>query len=154
MIVPEDQKNNDLINGFINGSRFDVRQIQVMPIAGGWSKAADSVETLNLAERANRHVLLVIDFDDNLEKRRKEIDKRLTKFLDEAQRKRVYLLDTRNIPEDFRSALHMSAEQVGAKLSLECEDPQSHFWQGALFEHNFDERTRLIAEVLPLLTSL
>ena len=151
VIVPEDQKNNDLINGFVNASLFESRAFQVQAIAGGWPKAVDSLQHMQLAALPLRRILLVIDFDEKLESRYGQVNDRLSKFLAPTEHQRVYLLGTRSEPEDFRSTLKMSSEQVGAQLYLDCKTPQPGLWGHALFTHNLKTRARLIAEILPFL---
>lgn len=151
VIVPEDQKNNDLINGFVNATSIASHAFQIQRIARGWINAVDSLQDMKLVSLPLRRVLLVIDFDEKPESRNDQVHEKLSKFLTQNEYERVYLLGTRSEPEDFRSTLKMSPEQVGAQLYLDCKTPQPGLWGHALFAHNLKTRARLIAEVLPFL---
>ncbi len=42
LVLPEDDANNDIANGFLRHDALDLRAIQVLPCAGGWGKVRDA----------------------------------------------------------------------------------------------------------------
>ena len=63
LVLPEDDANRQLANGFY--LEIDrPRQMQVLPVAGGWNEVLNSFKRDHVAEmerRANRFVVLASD---------------------------------------------------------------------------------------------
>jgi hypothetical protein len=59
LVVPEDDANRQLVNGFLNEPALWPRTIQVLPNAGGWSKVLD-VFTLRINSLFYRNTANVI----------------------------------------------------------------------------------------------
>jgi len=71
IVLPEDQANREIVNGFLTHSSVDIRRIQVMKNLAGWTRVRDEftaqyVRRLN--ENQNCHVLMLIDFDQQIER--------------------------------------------------------------------------------------
>ena len=65
-VIPEDEADEEIANGFALHERVDVRRIQVMPVAGGWSNvlAIFREEYIpRLRKYPLGHVVMLIDFD-------------------------------------------------------------------------------------------
>lgn len=72
LVVPEDDANRQLANGFLQNPALNLRAIQVLPPAGGWVKVLNNL--LNdyramLGEFPECHLVLLIDFDGHVEAR-------------------------------------------------------------------------------------
>ena len=104
LVLPEDEANEELVNGFLLDQSIKLRNIQVLPSAGGWSKVLDSFVASHIAglrQFNDRHLVLLVDFDDHVEER-------TAKFLEafpEDLRDRVFLLGTKTEPEPLRKQL-------------------------------------------------
>ena len=66
LVLPEDQANNDILNGFLLHDALDSRAIQPLPLGGGWPNVrrkfiSEYAETMR--NHPNRHVVLLVDFD-------------------------------------------------------------------------------------------
>ncbi len=91
-----------------------------------------------LASYPHRHVLLIVDFDQN--------DSRLEAVLegiDDSVRSRVFVLGCWSEPEDLKKANLGSYEKVGRKLARECCDGEQDVWKHPLLAHNRSELERL-----------
>ena len=70
LVLPEDDANSQLANGF-QQHLFLWNRIQVLPVAGGWTKVLDSFEKDHVREMVtypNRTMVLLIDFDGQQER--------------------------------------------------------------------------------------
>jgi hypothetical protein len=120
-VVPEDDANRQLANGFLLHPRLDCTAIQVLPPPGGWPKvldAADRVHTAELRKYTLRQLVLLVDFDS-------KGDSRLQQFRDvfpDDVRSRVYVLGTREEPESLKADLGQSFENLGRQLADSCAD--------------------------------
>lgn len=146
LVLPEDEANQELANGFLLDPSVKLRSIQVLPSAGGWGKVLDSFIVSHidgLRKYRNRHLVLLIDFDGH-------VDERTAKFLDafpEDVRDRVFLLGTQAEPEPLRTQLGQSLENIGTALAAECFHDEDALWMHPLLAHNAAERSRLNARV-------
>lgn len=149
LVLPEDDANRQIANGFLLGYGIKERFIQVDPIAGGWLKVLRSFEDEHVAllnKYPNRYLLMIIDFDGEPE--------RLQKFSEACPlhlRDRVFLLGTLSEPEALRAATRSSYESIGKALASECYEKTSDLWSNELLKHNENERQRLIQSVYPII---
>ncbi|WP_306603351.1 hypothetical protein [Azonexus sp.] len=77
LVLPEDDANRQLANGFLQDPALNLRAIQVLPIAGGWSKVRDDFVSTHLSQLRNyalRHLVLLIDFDGQVATRLKHFN--------------------------------------------------------------------------------
>ena len=69
LILPEDDANRQIVNGFIQNLNVNNRAIQILPIADGWKKAIDKFTKEHIKamrQYPQRNILLIIDFDRNV----------------------------------------------------------------------------------------
>lgn len=156
-VLVEDDANRQLINGLSNHHSLQPRRLQVLPPAGGWRAVLDSLNDparlRGLAEFSRRHLLLLIDFDDNFSDR-SAIYADYKEAMPSAVSDRIYLLGCLHEPERLRAALKhgKSFEQIGRELSDDCApQPAQNLWQHAHLQHNTTELNRLVAQVKPFL---
>ena len=153
LVVPEDDANRQLANGFLQNPARNLRAIQVLPPAGGWVKVLDNLLDdyhAMLDEFPQRHLVLLIDFDE-------QVEARLARFKDSLDslsakvRDRVYLLGTQDEPEPLRKACRVSLESIGEELGNACADGEAGLWDHAMLKHNHSELERLTHNVKPFL---
>jgi 5S rRNA maturation endonuclease (ribonuclease M5) len=150
-VLPEDDANRQLANGFLLGGLSDDRQIQVLPVAGGWIKVIERFKTEHLPkmkDEKERHVVLLIDFD-NEQERLNEIKKEIPTELEN----QVFVLGVWSEPEKLRSDIRLNYEKIGQALAQDCEDQTDTTWNHALLRHNAGELARLREFVRPILFS-
>lgn len=140
LVLPEDDANRQIANGFFQNPSLHLRQIQVLPIARGWPAVRDSFAQHNklLKQFPHRQMVLLVDFD-NQAARRSEV----TQLVDPDVLDRVFVLGAFTNPEQLRSALGESLEAIGKALAQECINSGSTVWGHALLRHNADERLRM-----------
>ncbi|WP_174764113.1 hypothetical protein [Anabaena sp. UHCC 0253] len=65
LILPEDDANRQIINGFIQNLNVNNRAIQILPIADGWKKTVDKFTNDHIKamrQYPQRNILLIIAF--------------------------------------------------------------------------------------------
>ena len=152
LVLPEDDANRQLANGFTLEQSSYTRQIQVLEPAGGWMKVlecfkADHVRMMHTCP--HRLMVLLIDFDgheDRLPYARKLIPERLTD--------RVFILGVLTEPEKLRADLGRSYEAIGMALAKDCREDTDTTWRHGLLQHNSAEIGRLRDRVRPILFHL
>jgi len=150
LVLPEDDANRQLANGFLQEAALNLRCVQVLPIAGGWSKVRDAFQTAHIAglkKYPQRHLVLLIDFDDQVVERTALFQA----IFPEDVRQRVYLLGTRSEPEPLRKACGCSLERIGEQLAQSCAQHEAGLWRHTLLQHNQAELDRLLTSVSPFL---
>ena len=147
-VFPEDDANRQLANGF--ALEVDQRQMQVLPVSGGWIKAVDrfkSDHTSGLRKFVNRHLVLLIDFDED-PNRRSKIEAEIPSDLAD----RVFILGVWTEAEYAKSSTGQSScEASGRILARDCRDQTEAFWGHQLLKHNASELTRLGERVRSIL---
>lgn len=145
VVLPEDDANRQLANGFLNDPCLDHRRIQVLPVAGGWT----AVVAQFLTEQAPpmrrytlRRAVLLIDFDGRLQ-RRSEVQEQIPADLSE----RVFILGTLTEPEALMRATGKRLESLGGDMARSCCEDSGEIWKHELLRHNSKELTRLRKEV-------
>ena len=148
LVIPEDDANRQLANGFVLEVRHH-RRVQVLVEAGSWSHVCDDLLTnhqLSMRKFPKRHVLLLLDFDNQTD-RRVGVEQRIPSEL----RDRVFVLGVRSEPEKLKQAKSSSFEEIGRCLAVECRDGLRELWKDELLRENFAELARLEASVRPFL---
>lgn len=140
LIVPEDDANRQIVNGFILGIPGSLRHVQLEPPAGGWLKVIERFEAEiqpTLARYPERLVLLLIDCDGDLT--RLDVVRRRVPhgFAD-----RVFALGAGKEPEDLRKDLG-PYEKIGGVVATQCEEGIGEVWGHVLLRHNIPEVKRL-----------
>ena len=151
LVLPEDDAERQLANGFILDPGVDQRRIQVLPPAGGWLKVLESFEKDHVADLRRcpyRVLVMVIDFDER-ENRLAQTKSRIAADLQD----RVFLLGACGEPEDIKRALRDigSLEVIGTALAEECRTDARSLWNRPELVWNVPELKRLNAAVKPWL---
>jgi len=151
-VLPEDRANRQLAIGFylqIDKSR----QMQILKVSGGWTEALRLFESVHVSEMErdeNRFILLLLDFDDHLNRL-----EHVRAVIPEHLKDRVFVLGSRTTPEKLRQALRResldSYEKIGAALALDCRENTDKTWRHDLLQHNVPEVERLRTHIRPIL---
>lgn len=149
-VIPEDDANRQLANGFILDDFVDDKCIDVRPPCGGWPNVLDEfvdIHVRHLRDYPLRHLVLLIDFDDQFERRLQHFKNHFPGDVAD----RVYVLGTLSEPERLRVAVGQSLEDIGERLANACGNNVDDLWHHELVQHNETERARLMASVKPFL---
>jgi hypothetical protein len=148
LVLPEDDANSDVANGF-HLEIHQVRQMQVLPVGGGWTKVLNCFETDHICKmeaNPNRFMILLIDFDgheDRLDQAMAVIPTRLSD--------RVFVLGAWTKPEKLKGAGLGSYEAIGRAMAKDCREGTRTIWEHDLLRHNASEFDRLHNRVWPFL---
>ena len=149
LILPEDDANRQLANGFILHQRLLSNRIQVIPPLGGWARLlrrfkSDYLSGLEIYSA--RFLVLLIDFDgspNRMARVREQIPVHLAD--------RVFVLGAWTEPEDLRRASLGSYEEIGLALASNCLEDTLTIWKHDLLRCNLTEFCRLRRCVRPFL---
>ncbi len=139
-ILPEDDANRQLANGFVLEVRYS-RRIQVLQEAGGWLHVCETFLSEHVKEMQkyiHRYVVLLLDFDNQNDRPDKVKAKIPLNLAD-----RVFLLGVRTEPEALRRAGLGSFEDIGRLLAMECRNGVRNVWEHDLLRQNAGELARL-----------
>jgi hypothetical protein len=148
LVLPEDDANRQLANGFLLDPLLVTRSIQVLPVAGGWIKLLACFESDHLSEMniyPDRFMVLLIDFDgqqNRLEQAQAVIPFNL--------KDRVFVLGVWTEPERLRAILG-SYETIGRAIAQACREETIAIWDHELLRHNANDFGRLRRHVRPIL---
>lgn len=151
LVLPEDDANRQLANGFQLDHSLDTRRMQVLKEAGGWHEVVRCFKVEHIAEMdryANRFLFLIVDFDqreNRLDDIKAEVPDRL--------KERVFVLGSWSEPEELRRTIGSSYESIGLALAKECRDGVESTWAHDLLRHNAGELERLRQRIHPILFS-
>lgn len=150
LLLPEDDADRQIANGFLVHAAVAQRSIRVLPPAGGWTVVRDSFpreHNAHMIRLPHRVMVLLIDFDGKgaprLEDVLSKVDPRIVD--------RVFALGAQGTPEQLRSNLGRDYESIGKELAEECVRGTNSLWTHPLLAHNSPERSRMLARVRPLL---
>jgi hypothetical protein len=147
-VLPEDDANRQLANGFQRDDALDTRRMQVLGVAGGWQKVVSCFNDEHVSQMDRydkRFMVLLIDFDEQ--------EGRLNYVLEqipERLKERVFILGTWSKPERLRPSLG-SYEMIGSAMAKDCREGTDTTWANALLRHNACELERLRENVRPFL---
>jgi hypothetical protein len=150
LVLPEDDANRQLANGFQLDPVLATRRMQVLEEAGGWQEVLNRFKTDHLHDMDRydkRFMVLLIDFDgreDRLNTVKSTIPDRL--------KERVFVLGSWSQPEELRQYLG-SYETIGLAMAKDCREDAEVTWAHWLLSHNADELNRLRTDVRPILFS-
>jgi hypothetical protein len=146
LVLPEDDANRQLANGFLKSLDLNkARQLQVLPVAGGWECVLDQFASdwaPRMDNNGNRFMVLLIDFDgknDRLSRAKAVIPAQLAD--------RVFVLGVWTAPEGLKGP----CESIGKALATDCREETEKTWGHALLRHNAGEVERLRTSVRPFL---
>ena len=145
IIIPEDDANRQIVIGFLLYDSIVGRAIQILPSAGGWLKAEEALKSQlgYMRNHQNCHILLIIDFDEYLTRRKK-----IREEIPEDIRNRIYILGSFSQPEDLKKEFG-PYENIGRLLSEECLEEKWKIWESQNLKNNQSELTRLNKDVRP-----
>lgn len=149
LVLPEDEADSDIANGFLLHPQLNPRSIQVLPYVGGWKVVVDKFITNfipTMRQYLNRWFVLLIDFD----REEGRLDYIKQQIPDDVK-DRVFVLGVLSNPEELRSCLGKSFEAIGESLSANCSDNADGLWGHDLLSHNKTELERMISCVKPFL---
>lgn len=155
LVLPEDDANRRLVNGFLKHIDVKPRTVQVLPEAGGWRQVLAALQSRaivnGLSNYPKRRLLLMIDFDGQDVARLVEYANARA-ALPAAVQGRVFLLGCLETPEQMRAACGMQLEDIGNLLAGTCPPPPAgSLWTHAHMLQNAPELARLLAQVQPFL---
>lgn len=149
VVLPEDEANRSIVNGFQLGHRINQRALEVLPEAGGWTHVRDQFQR-SLIPYLEKHrdavAVLLVDFDEKAERREQVLGQLPSSLSD-----RVFVLGVWSEPENLRSDLRQSPEQIGRLLYDDCVEGTTTTWGHPLLAHNALELERLLTLVRPIL---
>ena len=149
-VIPEDDANRQIANGFVLHHRVDSRRIQVMPEAGGWNNVLRTfrAEYVNILQSwPKAHVAMLIDFDGRSDLRRAEFEQATP----DALRARVFVVGSKQNPEVLKKALGKHCEQIGESLADDCDSGTKTLWGHEELNHNNADLQRMVQTVKPFL---
>ncbi len=149
LVLPEDDANRQIATGFLLDINLNIRAIQVLPASDGWKKAVGDFGKVHAPEMRNlpqRNFLLLIDFDRD-EKRLSYVENQIPEELKD----RVFVLGVFSEPENLRSEIKKSFENIGEALAKDCAEDSNELWGHDLLKHNKTELERMILAVKPFL---
>lgn len=149
LILPEDDANRQLANGFLRHHSVITRNIQVLAVAGGWLKVFEKFQaeyTSRLDRYLECQMVLLIDFDGQPNRAFEAMSK-----VPESLASRVFILGTLTDPEGLKKAGLGNFEAIGLALAQECREEVSKIWSHELLRHNASEMDRLRAIAWPIL---
>lgn len=149
LVLPEDDANRQLANGFLLDPFLSPRRIQVLEEVGGWNEVLERFKSdhiVGMDRYPDRYMVLLIDFDgreDRLVSAKAAIPAHLTD--------RVFILGVWIEPEALRQARLGSYEAIGSKMAKDCREQTDTTWGHGLLRHNSSELNRLRKHVVPIL---
>lgn len=144
LVLPEDDANRQIANGFLLDPNLNNRAIQVLPPAGGWTKVVD-LFMRNYADTMrklfHRQIVLLIDFDRH-ENRFSYVESQIPDDLKE----RVFVLGMQSEPERMKRKIAglNTFEDIGQALARDCYDNTYKIWGHNLLKHNKAEVDRMV----------
>ena len=149
LVLPEDDADRQLANGFVLEPSLSARNIQVLPEAGGWIEVlerfkSEHIQAMNAYEY--RYMVLLIDFDgdpDRLGQARAAVPGHLID--------RVFILGALTEPEKLKADIGEPYEAIGLALARDCREGTDATWGHSLLRHNAIEVERLRQRVRPIL---
>lgn len=161
LLLLEDDKNRQFFNGFAKHPRLLPRRIDPQKVAGGWSRVLEMFEGEHLAllrRYTERHLLMVIDFDDEYAAAASapstKLEHRRNLFLEAVPddlKERVFVIGCSENPERLTTDRRESAESIGERLAQDCVDGTDELWGHPMLQHNSREILRLREKVRPFL---
>jgi hypothetical protein len=151
-VLPEDDANSQMVNGFLLWPTLNHRVIRVMHPCGGWSKVIDAFIENHVADMRSypeRRLVLIVDFDDVADRFDSVKDTIPPDLLD-----RVFVIGVQDNPETLRQCIAMSFETIGKELARDCAHNTNVLWGHPQLNHNSTELHRMIRNIKPFLFSM
>jgi hypothetical protein len=125
-VLPEDDANRQLANGFLREPSLLIRRIQVLPEAGGWTQVLDHFKSGHIMEMGRypqRFMVLLIDLDGFAERLAGAKAEIPAELID-----RVFILGALTTPEALKQAKLGSYEEIGAAMAKYCLEDTDRIW--------------------------
>jgi hypothetical protein len=154
IVLPEDEANEKIANGFILSLNINARAIIIDKYAGGWRKVVSKfLDQLVPEMRKYRACLavLLIDFDCYEGSSHQDRLYKVTGEIPDDLKNRVFVLGVLSEPEKLRAKSRMSFEKIGETLADGCPENKSELWMDELLRHNETELSRILLSVRPFL---
>lgn len=90
---------------------------------------------------------MLVDFDENGEKRRSKCEERIPEDL----KSRAFLIGTSDTPEDLKKEMRMTFEEIGRALAEDCGRSDFGHWAHPHLVHNLAELQRMASIVRPII---
>ncbi len=145
LVLPEDDANRQIANGFLLDSKLNSRAIQVLPEARGWEDVVEKFTkdyASTMRQYSHRMIALLIDFDQD-EARLDYVKQHIPTDLED----RVFVLGVLSEPERLRSDIKKNFEEIGETLANDCSDDTNELWGHELLKHNKTELARMVPSV-------
>jgi hypothetical protein len=145
LVLPEDDANRQIANGFLLSSKLNSRAIQVLPEARGWEDVVEKFTNdyaSTMRQYSHRMIALLIDFDQD-EDRLDYVKQHIPSDLEN----RVFVLGVLSEPERLRSDIKKNFEEIGETLANDCPDETNELWEHELLKHNKTELARMVPSV-------
>ena len=147
-VLAEDDANRQIAHGFLLELN-DNRAVKVLPLPGGWKKTVEEFTkeyASEMRQLPQRMMVLLIDFDDN-ENRLSYVKTHIPDDL----KARVFVLGVLSEPENLRTDINKSFEEIGEALAKDCSENTNELWGHTLLKHNKGELDRMASSVKPFL---
>ena len=149
-VIPEDDADRQIADGFVGHYAVNDMRIKVMPLARGWPNVLatfhdEYIQTLRNYPLA--HVVLLIDFDDEVEKRKATFEQAIPNDL----KSRVFVVGAKDNPETLKKVMQISLEEIGKTLAVDCNLGTVQHWSHDQLQHNDTERQRMVQILKPFL---
>ena len=149
LVLPEDDANRQIANGFLRHSNLNNRVIQVLPEASGWRDVIEKFKNnyaSTMRQYSLRFIVLLIDFDNTVNRLEK-----INQDIPEDLKDRVFVIGVQSNPEDLKKSINKNFEGIGLNLANDCDDDTKELWSHQLLKHNQAELNRLNSNVKPFL---
>lgn len=149
-VIPEDDADRQIADGFVLHPRVREARIQVVPPAGGWSKVLKTFQDEylpRLRDYPDAHVVMLIDFDGRVETRKADFEQEIPVDF----KIRVFVIGTKHTPEALKKEARKSFEDIGRSLADDCAEGAAELWGHEQLSHNDVDRRRLMETVKPFL---
>ncbi len=149
LVLPEDDADRQIANGFLKDPALLTHRIQVLPPADGWMKVLECFKSDHVRQMDSwplRSMVLLIDFDNDTN--------RLTyarTFVPDRLMDRVFVLGAWTDPQKLKASLDLTLEAIGEALAKDCREETDATWGRELLRHNSGEVDRLRDRVRPFL---
>jgi hypothetical protein len=147
-VVPEDDADEAIVNGFLLAPAVNVRVIDVERPAGGWKhvlKVFTDEYVPHLRRHKDGHVVLLLDFDEDPGRRAA-----CEGVIPDDLKPRVFLVGAWTNPETLRNELGLTLEAIDRRAADNCLADDG-FWNHPHLVHNAGEVARMAPVLKPIL---
>jgi hypothetical protein len=155
LLVPEDNANRQIANGFFMIEPFSKSNSQTLPEQRGWPSIRDSFPS-DYNRRLQRYpecvMILLVDFDNEDEADRIA---EVKQHVDSSVIDRVFVLGAKSEPEELKKTLGKlrTYEEIGKALAKDCAEGTTNTWNHPLLAHNQHELTRMQSHIAKIFSS-